>query len=139
MSLSASFQIPDLLNFCRSFDLRANCHCRAATIASEKWLSSDGLSNAFLASEECKTLQSTKIGLLASLCFPTCDAPQLRLITDFFSLLFCSHARVLRSRLGHDSGWSDNASSEATVNSVGCLNESGVFSQCVYPSSTGGP
>ena len=91
MPLSHSFQIPDLLGTISPLELRTNRFCRFATDTSEKWFfdQTDCLSPA-----ELSYLRSTKFGLLAALCFPTCDAPQLRLLTDFLTILFYSHIRA---------------------------------------------
>ena len=52
---------------------------------------------------ELSYLCFTKLGLLASLCFPTCDAPQLRLLTDFSTILFYSNIRALSCTPNGDS------------------------------------
>jgi len=46
-----------------------------------------------LTANELSYLRSTKIGLLAALCFPTCDAPQLRILTDFITAAIFSGIR----------------------------------------------
>ncbi|KAF5319304.1 hypothetical protein D9619_008467 [Psilocybe cf. subviscida] len=89
MSLRQSFQLPDLLTLISSLELRTNPHCRIASEASEEWITKTrGI--LLLSEEDLLLLRSTKIGLLAALCFPTCDAPQLRLLIDFMSLLLYS-------------------------------------------------
>ncbi|KAF8196959.1 hypothetical protein BJ912DRAFT_1056047 [Pholiota molesta] len=87
MSTSQSFQLPDLLNIIGSLELRTNPHCRSSTDASEKWICKELHA---LSESELTSLRAAKIGLLAGLCFPTCDAPQLRLLIDFMTLLFYS-------------------------------------------------
>ncbi|PPQ90350.1 hypothetical protein CVT25_007752 [Psilocybe cyanescens] len=89
MSLNQSFQLPDLLGIINPLELRTNRHCRYATDASEKWLNETGLFSV----DELSYLRSTKIGLLCALCFPTCDSPQLRVLTDLSTLLFYSGLR----------------------------------------------
>lgn len=87
--MSTSFQLPDLLTLTGSFELHVNPWCHPVTVASEKWMLE------ILEPEEFATLPLMKMGLLASLCFPSCDAPQLRLLTDFLTLLLYSNFRVL--------------------------------------------
>jgi hypothetical protein len=90
MPLSHSYQLPDLLGIISCLELRTNRFCRFATDTSEKWIleETDCISPA-----ELSYLHSTKLGLLAALCFPTCDAPQLRLLTDLLTMLFYSNIR----------------------------------------------
>ncbi|KAF8151522.1 isoprenoid synthase domain-containing protein [Crassisporium funariophilum] len=92
MSLSQSFQLPDLISIVGLLELRTNRHCRFATDTSERWFS-EVSGGEILTENELSYLHTTKIGLLAALCFPTCDAPQLRLLTDFLTLLFYSNKR----------------------------------------------
>jgi len=82
MPLCHSFQLPDLLAIIGSLELRTNPHCRFVTDSSEIWLSEEP---DMLTANELSYLRSTKIGLLAALCFPACDAPQLRILTDFMT------------------------------------------------------
>ena len=42
------------------------------------------------------SFKGLKLGLLAALMFPTCDPPQLRLLTDVLSLMFLSNVRWAR-------------------------------------------
>ncbi|KAI0668209.1 terpenoid synthase [Trametes maxima] len=80
-----SIRIPNFPAFCNPhFDLRHNPHCRAVTLASEKWALSTPL---FLDAEEEARLPSARLGLLAALCFPTCDASQLLAITKFLIVI----------------------------------------------------
>jgi len=80
-----SYQIPDLPSlFTQSFQLRTNRHCRVVSEAVHRWAAEQG----FLDERECEALQGTKLGLLAALCFSTCDLPQLTRATEFFTLLF---------------------------------------------------
>jgi len=82
-SQNHSFQIPDLLAIISSLELRTNRHCKFATDASEKWIREANI----LSETDLSMLRSTKIGLLVSLCFPTCDAPQLRVLANCATLL----------------------------------------------------
>ncbi|KAH9475066.1 Sesquiterpene synthase Agr1 [Psilocybe cubensis] len=86
---SQSFQLPDILGVINSIELRTNGHCRYATEASEKWLTETGI----LSVDELSYIHPTKIGLLSALCFPKCDFPQLRVLTDFCMLFFYSGLR----------------------------------------------
>ena len=99
--MSLSFQLPDLLGIISCLELRTNRFCPFATSTSEQWFfeETDCISPA-----ELSYLRSSKLGLLASLCFPTCDAPQLRLLTDFLTMLFYSNIRALSFiQAGHSS------------------------------------
>ena len=85
MSSPPNYQIPDLPSvFAQNFQLRANRHCRAATETSRTWVEEQG----FLDARELEAASGTRLGLLASLCLSTCDLPQLKLATDFYTLLF---------------------------------------------------
>ena len=97
MKPSHSFQLPDLLGIISRLELRTNQFCPFATDTSEKWFFEE---TNFISPAELSYLRSTKLGLLAALCFPTCDAPQLRLLTDFLTILFYSNIRTL-SLTGH--------------------------------------
>ena len=89
--IMSSFQLPDVLGIIKSLELRANRFCRFATDTSEKWFFEE---TNCLSPAELSYLRSTKLGLLAALCFPACDAPQLRLLTDFLTMLFYSNFRA---------------------------------------------
>ena len=91
--MSHSFQLPDLLGIISCLELRTNRCCLFATNTSEKWFLEE--INHCFSPAELSYLPSTKLGLLAALCFPTCDAPQLRLLTDFLTMLFYSNIRAL--------------------------------------------
>ncbi|TRM65174.1 hypothetical protein BD626DRAFT_487926 [Schizophyllum amplum] len=91
MTTNASYKLPDLLSLCDPFELRTNRACRAVTAASESWLVD--LPDA-LTERERDDLRHMKMGLLAALCFPTCDQPQLRLVTDFWTLLVVANRRA---------------------------------------------
>ncbi|KAJ2935318.1 hypothetical protein H1R20_g1776, partial [Candolleomyces eurysporus] len=101
-----SFQLPDLLALTSSFPFRVNRNCKFATDGSEGWLLSQSTGNdngPELSQNEREVLRSVKYGLLASLCSPTSDGPQLRVLTDFLSLVSISHGRILEGKEGH--GW----------------------------------
>ncbi|KIM43971.1 hypothetical protein M413DRAFT_443041 [Hebeloma cylindrosporum] len=85
-----SFQLPDLLAIVGSLELRTNPHCRFVTDGYENWISKEP---DMLTVNELIYLRSTKLGLLAALCFPTCDVPQLRILTDFIVTMFYSGMR----------------------------------------------
>ena len=100
--MSYSFQLPDLLGIISCLELRTNRFCPFATDTSEKWFSEE--INNCISPAELSYLRSTKLGLLAALCFPTCDAPQLRLLTDFLTMLFYSNIRAFSlTQAGHSS------------------------------------
>jgi hypothetical protein len=117
--MTVSYQLPDLLSLIRNakFELRINNYCRNIAQSSEKWLK-DTLNGQ--EASAWKALRATKVGLLVALCFPTCDAPQLRLITDFMSLLLLSNAST---PLG-PSDWED----ELSFNTLNLTND-GPFRQ----------
>ena len=102
MSSTISYKLPDLAILTRTFELRTNQNCRAVSVASEKWLSEPVNGTDILDASEREALGGgvetgllLRLGLLASLCYPTCDAQQLRLATDFLGLLFCSNYQVI--------------------------------------------
>ena len=99
--MSHSFQLPDLLGILSCLELRTNRFCLFATDTSEKWFFEE---INCISPVELSYLRSTKLGLLAALCFPTCDSPQLRLLTDFLTMLFYSNIRALSfTQAGHSS------------------------------------
>ena len=111
---SPSYQLPDLLSLTRTFELRTNRFCRSATVASEAWLLSlkkadmhDALTEA-----EKTLLHTMKGGLLAAVCFPDCDLPQLRFLTDFLNMLFLSARRLQHTPNSDESGWKCGGQSE---------------------------
>ncbi|RXW13522.1 hypothetical protein EST38_g12333 [Candolleomyces aberdarensis] len=106
LTSNLSFQLPDLLALTSSFPFRVNRNCKFATDSSEGWLLSQSTGNddgPVLSQNEREALRSVKYGLLASLCSPTSDGPQLRVLTDFLSLVFVSHGRILEGNESH--GW----------------------------------
>ncbi|KAF7290691.1 hypothetical protein MIND_01309400 [Mycena indigotica] len=95
MPTTSSVQLPDFLALTRVFSLRTNRHCYTVTAASEQaWLVSELLSD-----DERSALKSLKTGLWAAVCFPTCDASQLRLAMDFMTALLLHSSRM---RCGKD-------------------------------------
>ncbi|KAJ7595493.1 isoprenoid synthase domain-containing protein [Mycena floridula] len=101
----SSYQIPDLLaDGIGRIPLRTNRHCLAVSRASETWI----LEQQALDSDR---LSAAKIPLLAALCFPTCDLPQLRLVADFWTLLMfskpfeCLEPRLSQLTLTGTSRW----------------------------------
>lgn len=103
-----SFQIPDLLAATSTFTFRTNKHCKLATDWSEKWLLSNGPFEPIPATgkpfelneRETNGLRGLKYGLLASLTSPTSDAPQLKVLADFWALVFMSQMRLLETKHG---------------------------------------
>ena len=80
-----SIRIPNFPAFCSPhFELRCNAHCLPVTLSSEKWALASPL---FLDADEESRLPGARLGLLAALCFPTCDAGQLLAITKFLVIL----------------------------------------------------
>ncbi|KAH8813947.1 isoprenoid synthase domain-containing protein [Flagelloscypha sp. PMI_526] len=80
-----SYHLPDLLTLTREIPLRTNIHCRPITEASTAWLAA--LPTINLALDD---LEKMKLGLLATLCYPTCDYSQLRIGMDVLSAVFLS-------------------------------------------------
>jgi hypothetical protein len=107
--MSPSYQLPDLLSLSRAFELRTNRSCRPVTLASEAWLLAlkGPELNHVLTRAESTTLSSKKAGLLAALCFPSCDLPQLRLLTDFLTILILSNERASHAKEFSNFGWSE--------------------------------
>ncbi|CCL98860.1 uncharacterized protein FIBRA_00867 [Fibroporia radiculosa] len=81
---TSNLQLPHLVSFCKSFELRTHRQCRSVSAASRKW----ALDCNFLDEDERRALPGLQLGLLASLCYPTCDVAQLLLITQFLVVLF---------------------------------------------------
>lgn len=104
-----SYQLPNLLSYAKPFGLRTNRHCRAASRASETWFlqglpePQPNAAGGQPSREEDVSIRrqlevrGTKPGLLAALCYPVCDASQLRLVTDFLSLLMIENGTALRT------------------------------------------
>lgn len=133
---STSYQLPDLYSLSHTFtELRTNRFCHRITLESESWLlnlnnvtsNPDDTKRLVLDEFERTKLRGMKAGLLAALCFPTCDASQLRLTSDFLSLLIYSNLRVLYC---HPSRSDWNVSS-AHNSGVACLEKDELFKQYV--------
>ncbi|KAF8124283.1 isoprenoid synthase domain-containing protein [Mycena galopus ATCC 62051] len=109
----ASVQLPDLLSLGRAFELRTNRHCHLVSSASEN---SFVTQQNFLSDDEKTCLRSMKIGLWASVCFPTCDSPQLRLATDFLTALVVCNCRLAsHAQTARECGWiSDDSDPQPT-------------------------
>jgi len=132
MSSANSFQIIDLIALTDDFDLHTNHSCRFASESSQKWLSHlTDIDNGtpVLSPRERSGLTSMKMGLLAALCFPRCDAPQLRVLTDFLTLLFISNARVFSDE---DTPWHPMTTAPENSNGIDILASHTLFKQCVY-------
>ncbi|GBE86093.1 terpenoid synthase [Sparassis crispa] len=78
-----SIQLPNLVALCADFELRSNSRCHAVSSTAERW----ALASTFLDEEERRTFPGLRPGLLAALCYPTCDAAQLLRLAQFFVLL----------------------------------------------------
>jgi hypothetical protein len=105
--MAPSYQLPDLLNLSRRFELRTNPSCHMVTLASEAWLV--GLEKTdldfVLTESEQSSLHSTKTGLLAALCFPSCDGTPLRLLTDFLNFHILADERMRLVSDKNQLGW----------------------------------
>jgi hypothetical protein len=66
------------------------------TLASEAWLLALRKTDLgfVLTDSEQSSLLSTKTGLLAALCFPSCDGTPLRLLTDFLNFHILADERM---------------------------------------------
>lgn len=145
---SVSIQLPDLPTLTHAFELRVNKACRSVSLASEaRFLkpgpASEPDNNFILSKTERTILPSLKIGLLSSLCFPTCDPPQLRFLTDFMTLLTFTHERLIRARNLAESGWCPRVAGDAAESDefdellhnvesgIGILNEHELFKRYV--------
>jgi len=128
MSPCHSFQLPDLLAIVGSLELRTNPHCRFVTDSSEIWMSGEP---DMLTVDELSYLRSTKIGLLAALCFPTCDAPQLRILTDFITAVIFSGIRECTPGYssGSDLKKNEPLEQEKPQSAIDILRNHGLFKQ----------
>ncbi|KAF8333389.1 hypothetical protein F5887DRAFT_679723 [Amanita rubescens] len=137
---STSIQLPDLPTLTRSFELRANKACRSVTLTSEaRFLKPKPISGSepdiTLSNSERAIVPTAKIGLLCGLCFPTCDPPQLRFLTDFMTVLTFAHQRLVLARNFAQSGWwlsqtgavECNVPQESTNRGIEILNEHELF------------
>ncbi|KAG6810229.1 hypothetical protein H0H92_012819 [Tricholoma furcatifolium] len=105
--MSPSYQLPDLLSFCRSFELRTNPFCLPATLASESWLLSlkNGDSSDVLTGPERNSLNPSKYGLLAALCVPRCGHSQLLFFAKFLSIWCIADSRIKSAKSLPPSAW----------------------------------
>jgi hypothetical protein len=140
---STSIQLPDLPTLTRAFELRANKACRSVTLTSEaRFLKpkpiSGSESDITLSNSERAIVPTAKIGLLCGLCFPTCDPPQLRFLTDFMTVLTFAHQRLVLARNFAESGWRPtrtgavecNVPQESINSGIEILNEYELFKGC---------
>ncbi|KAJ8522795.1 hypothetical protein ONZ45_g680 [Pleurotus djamor] len=108
-----SFQLPDIPSVIRDFELHTSPYCRSVSDASEEWFRQTHLANSRLSKEEFEVedgkLRGIKAGLLAALCFPNYDAPQLRLLTDFLTVVVWINMRMIKATDAVECGW-DRAS-----------------------------
>ena len=94
-----SYQIPSLPKLVGThFQLRTNRHCRSVTELSAAWAKEQGFQDA----EELEAFPGTRMGLLAALCFTRCDPTQLKVVTDFFTLLLHWWDRGVENEGGQD-------------------------------------
>lgn len=100
MNRGASYQLPDLPSLVRDFELHTNPHCHAISLSGPGKSTDDGRDEA--------RLRGMKAGLLASLCFPTCDAPQLKLLADLMSAFICIQVRLVDACDMRQCGWSSS-------------------------------
>lgn len=84
-----SYHLPDLLGIISTIPLRTNPHCKPASQSSEKRVLDLGV----LSTREAELVHPTKVGLLVALCFPTCDRPQLTLLSEAGMWLLVSGIR----------------------------------------------
>ncbi|KAJ6577928.1 isoprenoid synthase domain-containing protein [Mycena capillaripes] len=129
---STSVQLPDLLGLSRAFDLRTNRHCYTVTAASEKSFVTEQND---LSDDERAALGFMKIGLWASTCFPTCDPPQLRLATDFLTLLVVCNCRLAQAQTLRECGWIDEQPSD----SLSCLSKNSLFRELMQKMASAMP
>ncbi|KAF8919197.1 isoprenoid synthase domain-containing protein [Mucidula mucida] len=103
---STAIQLPDLASYVRPFGLRTNSRCKWASDTSIEHLSSVSLIDRGL-------LCAVKGGLLASLCFPTCDGSQLRAATDFMTIWMIQYTRHTRGDVADCEPYQDLANLES--------------------------
>ncbi len=100
MNRGASYQLPDLPSLVRDFELHTNRHCHAISLSGPGKLVGDERD------EACR--RGMKAALLASLCFPTCDAPQLKLLADLMSAFICIQVRLIGAPDMARCGWTSS-------------------------------
>jgi len=105
-----SYHLPDLLGIISTIPLRTNPHCKPASQSSEKRVLDLGV----LGTREAELVHPTKVGLLVALCFPTCDRPQLTLLSEAGMWLLVSGIRSTEesNQAGSWSGLGDEADNE---------------------------
>ena len=87
----ASVHLPNFVDLLGdSFELHANVHCRAATTASLQWARTSGLVSSNQTDAGNTEMAQAQYGLLASLCFPSCDYPQLVTAIDLMHCMACA-------------------------------------------------
>ena len=82
--VETSYQLPNLISLCDEalkHELRVNTHCRDATLSSLQWARAQNIIEEDMES----VMNKLQIGLLASLCYPTCDFVQLKTAVDFMT------------------------------------------------------
>jgi hypothetical protein len=84
-----SYHLPDLLGIIATIPLRTNSQCKPASQSSEKHILDSGV----LSTGEAELIHPAKAGLLVALCFPTCDRPQLTLLSEAAVWLLISGLR----------------------------------------------
>ncbi|KAJ3875375.1 hypothetical protein F5051DRAFT_442482 [Lentinula edodes] len=110
-SPAGSYQLPDILSHFQDYhELSINGHCRAASLASEKWvldIAQENLGSPALSlSPFIERLPNMKLGLLGACSFPSCDLTQLILMMDFCTLIVLDTESLLRSISPIASHWS---------------------------------
>ncbi|KAJ4493616.1 hypothetical protein C8J55DRAFT_485016 [Lentinula edodes] len=109
-SAVGSYQLPDLLSHFQDYhELSINGYCRAASLASEKWvldIAQEKLGSPALSLLPfIDRLPSMKLGLLGACSFPSCDLTQLILMMDFCTLIVLDTEGLLRSNPPITSHW----------------------------------
>lgn len=127
MSASKSFQLPDLLTIIEPLELRTNRHCKSTTDASAAWAAAE----LNLTETAHGYLGTAKIGLLAGLCFPKCDAPQLRILTDFMTLVCCAAAAGEERDSAATTMWEAGGDGDTTQEGVHALDGHAVLKRRV--------
>lgn len=88
---SASYQLPELASILRhrGYAVRANRNCKQVSDASLSWAQESQLkSDSPLRVLDLEKIKRAKLGLLSSAAFSSCDAFQLRVATDMWTLLY---------------------------------------------------
>lgn len=109
-----SYHLPDLLGIISAIPLRTNAHCKPASQSSEKRLLELGV----LSPREAELVHPAKVGLLVALCFPTCDRPQLTLLSEAGIWFLISG---IRSTEQNNRTCSDDSYATADLGQLGAL------------------